>query len=292
MVQGDLFSMGTWSLSFKRSTSVRARAISDSLLLDMVISAETFWLQKAGNKPDEYEDAFCPSDRVIGEAGREFSFAIADGATDACFSGTWARQLVNAYCEGMFDPISLAKSLPELQRQWREHVASKGPLPWYVEQKADSGAFATLLGITLEGLAGSVAEGKWRAIAVDSCLFHLRGRQVVEGFPIDQEESFNNSPTLLSSNAGHDEIPLRSVRTMEGKWIGGDTFYLMTDALACWFLRQTRNQRVPWKLLQDVGVGERNKRFEPWIDRLRSSKLVRNDDVTLSRIELHRPGDL
>ena len=158
--------MGTWSLSFKRSTSVRARAISDSLLLDMVISAETFWLQKAGNKPDEYEDAFCPSDRVIGEAGREFSFAIADGATDACFSGTWARQLVNAYCEGMFDPISLAKSLPELQRQWREHVASKGPLPWYVEQKADSGAFATLLGITLEGLAGSVAEGKWRAIAV------------------------------------------------------------------------------------------------------------------------------
>lgn len=257
---------------------------------EMVITSETFGFQKGGNQPREYEDAFWPPGRLIGEAGKEFRFALADGATDACFSEAWAGQLVKAYCEGMLDTSNLEKGLPDLRRNWRDHVASKGPLPWYVEEKADRGAFATLLGLTLKDPAGNEAEGTWHALAVgDSCLFHLRGRHVLKSFPIEQQESFNNSPTLLSSNSGDDDVVLGSVRSMEGEWTGGDSFYLMTDALACWFLGQLRDGRVPWNRLE--AVGEKDKRFETWITRLRATKLIRNDDVTLCRVELHRPYD-
>lgn len=256
----------------------------------MLISAETFWAQKAGNDPSEYEDAFWPADRLIGAAGSRFSFALSDGATDACFSGAWARQLVKTYGEGVSDPNSLKDALPQLQRRWREAVLSKRPLPWYVEEKAESGAFATLLGLTLEGAVECPSEGTWRAMAVgDTCLFHVRGRQVLQSFPIEKEEAFNSSPVLLSSKPGHDEIAISNLRMVESNWTAGDSFYLMTDALACWFLKQQKDGRIPWQRLEVVG--EKTKRFGLWIDRLRVRKLLRNDDVTLCRIEIQHPHD-
>jgi hypothetical protein len=257
----------------------------------MRVSAEAFWAEKAGNSPNEFEDSFYPQDPLIAEEGPSFRFAVADGATDTCFSGVWARQLVKAYCEGLFEADHLAHSLPKLQECWREEVLRKGSLPWYVEEKIQEGAFAALVGLTLEGSPESPAEGTWRALALgDSCLFHLRDRDVLQSFPVDDPRFFTNSPLLLSSRPDRNQCALKNLCVDRGEWKAGDSFYLMTDALACWLLQQLQGKRVPWNRLEDFD--RRRKRFRPWIERLRGNKVMRNDDVTLVRIEIVRPCDL
>ena len=52
----------------------------------MPVGSRTFWLPRRGNSPDEYEDAFAVDDA----SGR---YAVADGATEGCFTGLWARLL-------------------------------------------------------------------------------------------------------------------------------------------------------------------------------------------------------
>jgi Protein phosphatase 2C len=254
----------------------------------MRLSAETFWAEKAGNSPAEYEDAFYPPDSLIDEQRATFSFAVADGATDTCYSGIWARQLVSAYCEGVFNPTDFVRSLRKLEEDWRAEVLGKGSLPWYLEQKIEDGAFATLTGLTLESSSeGAVTEGTWHAIAVgDSCLFQLRGGNVLASFPIGDAMSFTNSPVLLSSRSDRNRSALTKVLRTSGVWQAGDSFYLMTDALSCWFLQQ---RRVPWRQLQDVDRGRHS--FRRWIDKLRARKLMKNDDVTLVRIEIPQPWD-
>jgi hypothetical protein len=61
----------------------------------MHILAQAFWLPKAGNNIDEYEDAFWPR-RQIDASAEAFSFAVADGATETSFSKLWAEMLVRA----------------------------------------------------------------------------------------------------------------------------------------------------------------------------------------------------
>ncbi|MDQ3816980.1 MAG: hypothetical protein M3362_04725, partial [Acidobacteriota bacterium] len=59
-----------------------------------------------------------------------------------------------------------------------------------------------------------------------------------------------------------------------------DVFYLMTDALACWFLTEVENGNEPWMINRGP-----QKRFEKWINKLRANMKIRNDDVTMFRIE-------
>jgi hypothetical protein len=51
----------------------------------------------------------------------------------------------------------------------------------------------------------------------------------------------------------------------------------MSDALACWFLRRAEDGGRPWK---DVAEGVCQD-FGTWIGGLRSTGVLRNDDVTL-----------
>ena len=56
----------------------------------MAVGSRTFWLPRRGNNPDEYEDAFALDDA----SGR---YALADGASEGCFTGLWARLLVEDF---------------------------------------------------------------------------------------------------------------------------------------------------------------------------------------------------
>ena len=53
----------------------------------MPIGSRAFWLPRRGHGPAEYEDALAIDDR----AGR---YAVADGASEGCFTDLWARLLV------------------------------------------------------------------------------------------------------------------------------------------------------------------------------------------------------
>src|SRR5262245_58112070 len=111
----------------------------------MRVSAQALWLPKAGNTPEEYEDACWPQEPVIDREAARFRCAIADGATETSFSGLWANQLVREYCR-QTSVKQFVGSLPRLRQEWQWQVSAK-PLPWYAEEKARSGAFAAFLGL-------------------------------------------------------------------------------------------------------------------------------------------------
>ena len=71
------------------------------------------------------------------------------------------------------------------------------------------------------------------------------------------------------------------VTSAAGSWQGGDHFYLMTDALAAWFLREHEAGGRPWRRLEELDHG---LAFARWVDELRRSHALRNDDVTLLRL--------
>ena len=66
------------------------------------------------------------------------------------------------------------------------------PLPWYAEEKAASGAFASLLGLEIFKKAnGGPSPYAWRAVAVgDSCLFQVEAGQVSKAWPIGNSAEF------------------------------------------------------------------------------------------------------
>lgn len=238
----------------------------------MRLRCRTYWAPKAGSVEDEYEDAFWPV-RDLDARVHGFRCALGDGATESSFSGSWARILVRAYCRRWLDGRQGERRIKDLGAAWRSEVAA-GPLPWYAEQKLEQGAFSALLGLQL--LEG----GTWRAMAVgDTCLFHMRGSDAVNAFPLDRSDQFSSSAVLISSVWRYNRTLSEHRRETCGAWERGDAFLLMTDALACWYLRSIENGHVP-------SVPRRRASFRPWLAGLRAAGAVRNDDTTIMRVEM------
>jgi hypothetical protein len=249
----------------------------------MHVVTEPFWLPKAGNTLEEYEDAFWPR-KSIDRSIPMFRCAVADGATETSFSRVWARTLVRAYCRGhLYQGKPLRKRLASLQQAWKTAVSHK-PLPWYAEEKLRQGAFSSLLGLTLRGGEGGVP-CQWDALAVgDSCLFQIRGDTVMTQFPLTCSDQFTNRPALLSSNPASNNRLADHMYPASGQWQDGDAFYLMTDAIACWFLRAVEGGEAPWTLLRDLGTAE-GRNLAEWITCLRKEGRLANDDITVLRVD-------
>jgi len=243
-----------------------------------------FWLPKAGNSEDEYEDAFYPPNDLIDVSGNALRVAIADGATETSFAKLWAKLLTLAYVEGRFD--SPEQTLLCLCQDWSESILSKS-LPWYAEEKSRSGAFAALLGFRIQSNnEEDCASYSWDAIAIgDSCLFQVRGDELHFAFPLKKSTDFNSRPFLLSSLSSWNEVQ-EKFQSESGDVKEGDTFYLMTDALACWFLEEREHGNHPWEQLRGIDDKGSSFSFNELVDRLRKPCQLRNDDVTLLRIDV------
>ncbi|MHC5058426.1 MAG: hypothetical protein ACYTKD_27530 [Planctomycetota bacterium] len=249
---------------------------------------DNLWAPKHGNSADEYEDAFAPAAEGPLEGDR-LRFAVADGATDAAFSRAWAELVARGYLKGWVCDRSgkAADGLARLSRLWQRRVG-KIPLPWYGEEKRRQGAFAAVVGLEISAPDGADGgSGTWRSFAVgDCCLFHLRGERLLGTFPIEDPEDFGSRPVLLSSNTNRNAAALASAATAWGQWAPGDTFCLMSDALACWFLTEHRSGEPSWFWIHDLGAGGSEPDFGEWVSYLRAERGLRNDDVTLVKIVL------
>jgi len=249
--------------------------------------AQAFWLPKCGNAEEEYEDAFwpkhLPADREAEVS--DFRVAVADGATETSFSALWAKLLVRSYAEGRLSPERFASSLLNLQERWRK-VVSRKPLPWYTEETVRSGAAAAFVGLHLNRREAESYGGRWEASALgDCCLIQVRGGQVIERFPIKSASEFSNRPFLVSSNPSTSDGWQERLGTISGSWLSDDSFYLMSDALAAWFMRDDESGGAPLEILRDLGTAD-SPAFPDWIAELRSAHRIRNDDVTLVRVDL------
>lgn len=256
----------------------------------MISSVCAFWLPKAGNAVAEYEDAFAYS-------STEGRFAVADGATDSAFAGRWARSLVQGFTAS---PPQLSQEssgelhrwLEPFQQTWHAEIDWEC-LPWYGLEKAQTGAFSTLLGLELaprESSAPPTLQAptpgglRWHALAVgDSCLFHVRDDMLVMAFPLTRAEQFSNRPVLLSSNPANNRLAWDAVWLTEGECQPADLFFLATDALAHWCLARHAAGGKPWA---DLDVLKTEAAFVSFIADLRAEHAIRNDDVTLLAIRL------
>jgi hypothetical protein len=261
----------------------------------MHVVANAYWLPKQGHQEAEYEDAFAPDGAAL--ETDQFRCAIADGATEASFSRQWARALVQAWQKGVLGKEGFVDDVGRLQENWRRRFAEvrqTGKLPWYAEQKADLGAFATLLGFVLHHdrdlAAGAPLLGTpwWVAVAVgDSNLFQVRDGRLLTTFPLTESAQFGSGPFLVPTRGTAGPDLGRHTHVLHGDWLPRDTFYLMTDALAAWFLRCCEGGEQPWDLLEQVlGAADPQHAFASLVRGLRERKLLHNDDVTLLRIHV------
>lgn len=251
-----------------------------------------FWLPKLGNAIEEYEDASAHSvpDR---------RFAIADGATESSFADLWALSLVNKFTAA--PPPVTAPSSPfagwvaPLQKEWHAQI-DWDHLPWFAEEKARGGAFATFLGLIFSpdpqqekpsffgrmfGMFSAPKENHvtWQALAVgDSNLFLIRDNALFKAFPFVQAEQFNSRPLLLSSNPSFNSKVWADVKFAAGDCKANDIFILATDALAKWFLTEHEAGRQPWRTLYALKT---DNDFDIFVAKLRADSLIRNDDTTL-----------
>jgi hypothetical protein len=224
---------------------------------------------KHGSGPEEYEDA-CAGNLGLGR------FAVADGATESSYAGLWARLLVEQFVSTpSLDLSTWAGWLPEIQKRWEEAVGHQS-LPWYAEIKWQQGAFATFLGIILQ-------PPRWQALAIgDSCLFHIRERRLCQAFPLQCSSDFTNTPWLIGSRGFTPDMMLVRELRFEGEFQRGDRLWMMTDALAQWFLQFTEAGHQPWEVLEPLlTMPEAAASFRGWIAALRDARQIRNDDVTL-----------
>jgi hypothetical protein len=251
----------------------------------MRVLAQPFWAPKQGNKDSEYEDAFWPRKSIERETTC-FRCAVADGATETFYSGIWAKQLVRYFCKNSTPAPFDGDGFCRLQQRWST-IVRRRPLPWYAEEKVRLGASAAILGLVLcDEANGDRISGNWQAVAVgDSCLFQMRGEEVLVRFPLAHSAAFTNRPNLLSSNPAHTGRIVDHVRNMDGTWQAGDAFYLMTDALACWFMREDEGGRMPWRVLRDLNTCNQVQHFREWVEAVRKEGAMRNDDVTLLRVD-------
>jgi hypothetical protein len=254
---------------------------------------QAFAVPKGSHRPEEYEDAAAAD----GDAGR---FAVADGAAESAFAGPWARLLTAAF---VAEPAAdWADWLPAVRRRWLAEAPAE-PLPWYLEAKLEEGAFATFLGVELRKPEGQRTEDRgqnegggsdcplssvlcpsiieWHALAVgDSCLFHLRGGELLRAFPVERSADFGLQPSLVPSRNGRFGGPPSVPYRAHGSAEAGDRLLLMTDALARWFLERHEAGGPPGELPE--GPDE----FALWVEGLREAQGLRDDDVTLIVIEL------
>lgn len=245
-----------------------------------------FRMPRRGHTLEEYEDACA----AVPERGR---FAVADGATESSFAALWARLLVDDFVRAADGPPVWAGWLPPLRQRWETAVAAEvgrgwggaaangngapaAPVPWYLEDRLHQGAFATFLGLTVAG-------STWHACAVgDSCLFQVRDGALAHAFPLTHAADFGNAPWLVGSRLVPGEGPRPRDTTASGEARPGDRFWLMTDALAQWFLRCREADGRPWDALESLLLPpDPEAAFASWIEELRTARQLRNDDVTL-----------
>ncbi|HZQ26130.1 MAG TPA: hypothetical protein VFA94_00405 [Acidimicrobiales bacterium] len=245
----------------------------------------SFWLPRAGNDTAEYEDAFHP--RKDGRhSARRLRFAMSDGAGESMLSGRWAELLTRTWCKGQrtkpADILHAAMSGwdDELSTYLADRQRQDRPIQWFEEPGLAQGAFATLLGLQLTSAGG------WTAVSMgDTCLFQVRDQVLVTCFPLQTASDFGSSPNLVPSRPEDFDRVVAHVQECDGDWRSGDTFFLATDAIAHWFLDETETGGTPWKQLGQFDATHREA-FGEWVAQLRMAKRLRNDDVTLVRIDV------
>lgn len=247
----------------------------------MKISIKGFITSK---KSEHYSD--CADNYAVSFENHKFS--VSDGVSRSFYPNIWSECLVKNFVskkEGYFDTF-IQKSQEEWQTKIDEIIANT-EVKWFTKAQYNrkSPALATFVG--LEFLED---DGLWTAQALgDSFLFFAP-----KGITNFKEEilslsskptpiQFDNFPDYVSSigdkHKGEKKL-LEKENLVEG------TFYLMTDALAEWFLHGVQ----PEEAIQKINAIQSQEQFINTIDVERTLRKLNDDDSAILIIELENDG--
>ncbi|MGO9109374.1 MAG: protein phosphatase 2C domain-containing protein [Thermoguttaceae bacterium] len=236
-----------------------------------------FTLAKDPEQPGAYQDACCVDTE-------HHIAAIADGVSSALFSGPWAAILAEAVVAESPNPCDLEEFGVWLRKQrerWAASIDTSG-LAWFQKAKLPRGAFSTLLYARVCEVenAQAGAFGGYRLVAFalgDSCLFQIRGGELVRSFPLETSDQFESDPIVLGS------VDLKRDHLLEFALLDemcypGDELILCTDAVAEWAVRCNEHREGPvwsdfWQMSEDD--------WRSGVAWLRQQRQMRIDDATM-----------
>jgi hypothetical protein len=267
----------------------------------MLANVATFSVAKRGCPMDECEDASWVSPDGVGFGeleGKSLRVVVTDGASESLLASRWAKRLSSTFGIAT-SPTRTRRDFVAAYRvavnEWTREVAdytaereARGvPIQWFEEPGLAKGAHATIIAVEfLDGEDETLP--LWRAVAVgDSCLFQVRKERLCFAFPMRDADAFSHQPPLLSSRGGEDSIVSRHVALHSGTWQHDDSFYVVTDAVAAWFLRSAHAGGRPWVPLRDLNTSDFDLDFEAWVNTQRDEGSMHDDDTTVVRVDLY-----
>jgi hypothetical protein len=241
------------------------------------LDTRLFTLAKDPEQPGAFQDACCIDTE-------HHMAAIADGVSSALFSGPWAAILAEAVvadCPNPTEAEAFAAWLARQRERWAASVDTSG-LSWFQKAKLPMGAFSTLLFTRVCQIddAPAGAFGGFRLVAFalgDSCLFQVRGGELVRSFPLETAEQFETDPIVLGS------VDLKRDHLLQFAFLdemcyAGDELILCTDAVAEWAVRCYASGEPPvwsdfWGMSEDD--------WRSGVVWLRQERQMRIDDSTM-----------
>jgi len=226
---------------------------------------------------EQYID--CADNYAVNKSSHRFS--VSDGVSKSFFPKVWSEILVTQFVERT--DLKENELIKVCQEEWQKRIDEIVSLPdtkWFTKSQYNrkDPALATFVGLQF-----FEKEKKWSASALgDSFLFF-----VPNGFKDYQKELvklssktepivFDNFPDYLTSIGGSHK---GRAKEKSGNLRNG-TFYLMTDALAEWFIKEGENA------IGKITVWKSQADFERFITQAIEENQLTNDDCAILCIEL------
>lgn len=225
-------------------------------------------------KSELYSD--CADNYAINKEHNKF--AISDGVSKSFFPKVWSDILVNKYVSQKDSENE--EFINECQKEWQSMIntiVSQPETKWFTKSQYSrkDPALATFVGLQFNEL-----EQKWNAQAQgDSFLFFIQkdsNKIEVQLSSKVEPVVFDNFPDYFSSIG----ISHRGNKVIKEGTIIEGIFYLMTDALAEWFLSDTRNA------IEVLSRIKTQEQFTREIETERTSNRLNDDDSAVLIIEL------
>jgi hypothetical protein len=209
-------------------------------------------------------------------------FAISDGVSKSFFPKIWSEILVSQFVKQT--EIKDKEFIDLCQSEWQtniDEIVSSTSTKWFTRTQYNrkDPALATFVGLEF-----FEKEKTWSASAIgDSFLFFVPHectnyeKDLVKLSSKPEPIIFDNFPDYLSSiGDSHKGMP---VKENSGKLKDG-IFYLMTDALAEWFINDKKNA------IDNITLWKNQLDFESSIEQARESGQLTNDDSAILTIEI------
>lgn len=226
---------------------------------------------KDGNTDEQYEDAWALSEE-------QPLLAVADGASAAVYAREWAELLVAEFTQGASFPGDdevFWERVSGLGTHWQKSVGT-GATSWYAQEKLPQGSQASLLVLDFKPEGRQLSA---RAIG-DVCLFLVVDDALHYAFPLTKSRQFNTHPGLVATDPTALKDRPEIVRLTVKLPSPPVRLFVLTDAVAAWFLLEFERKRKPWNSIPSPTI------FPAWLKGTRDSGALKNDDVTILELEL------